>query len=483
MNRAHICIVQPRGYVHSMGLIDPALYLKFQLQRLGIEVSWGKNRLRGDAVNYVLGAHLGFDPDCTRHFACVFINLEQLGENGANVNPQYLRLLRENAAADYDAENVAAYSEDREDVPLISFNYAPYLDDPDDATPLSERPIDLLFVGSMNQRRAALIERIERTGTQVTCFDTAVYGPERDRFVRRAKSVLNVHFYESARFEQARASFVMSCGTPMVSEQSVGAGSAYERSVMWFDERELEGYFGEYFKSEAFYAEAQQTLERFRRIDQVHEIVALWEFGRGFARQWAAQHGVRLALPPRRLSLCLAEDGYRPLWINADAHAHHRPDWQVDLSAPVALPARIETVAWGALEITPHAFEDIDAGTADVLGRSGEAWLGNCLKLLRSGGRLAMELQLSPGGAGAGTAEQQLQRLLAPCTQHFWTLGWLDERFQLGHVGWLDAAGRPCVREQATRARVVLIKVGVSLRERLLARSAREDFGLPELMD
>ena len=69
----HLCIQQPVGYVHSLGLLDQARYFRYQFRRLGADVSLAKNRLRHDALNFVFGAHLGFDAgQCERH-ACVFV--------------------------------------------------------------------------------------------------------------------------------------------------------------------------------------------------------------------------------------------------------------------------------------------------------------------------------------------------------------------------------------------------------------------------
>ena len=98
----HITLMQPAGYVHSLGLLDQARYVRYQLQRLGATVSIAKNRVREDAVNIVFGAHLGFPEDWRRRHACVFVNLEQLGAGGAPVSDAYLQLLRSSAVADYD---------------------------------------------------------------------------------------------------------------------------------------------------------------------------------------------------------------------------------------------------------------------------------------------------------------------------------------------------------------------------------------------
>src|SRR5690606_40479057 len=113
----HISIVQPLGYIHSLGFLDQARYLRYQFRRFGAQVTMAKNRLRHDAVNFVLGAHLGFDPALRQRHACIFVNLEQLGDGGAAVSQDYLQLLRSSAVVDYDAANVSAYAADTDDVP------------------------------------------------------------------------------------------------------------------------------------------------------------------------------------------------------------------------------------------------------------------------------------------------------------------------------------------------------------------------------
>ena len=70
-------------------------------------------------------------------------------------------------------------------VPVVPLLHAPYLASPE-ALPLEERPIDLLFIGSMNDRRRAWLDRIEAFGLNVAVFDSALYGPERDQFIVQA---------------------------------------------------------------------------------------------------------------------------------------------------------------------------------------------------------------------------------------------------------------------------------------------------------
>ena len=213
----HLCIVQPLGYVHSLGFLDQARFFRHQFRRMGAEVSLAKNRLRHDAVNFIFGAHLGFDEELRSRYTCVFVNLEQLGRGGAAVSPAYLKLLGNAAVVDYDAGQRRACTPHTS----TTCRWSPSRTLPTLRAmrlPSSDRPIDILFFGSLNPRREQLIQQVESSGRTVTLLSGPVYGPERDELIKQAKVVLNCHFYDSARFEQARAFQCMSLGTPVVSE-------------------------------------------------------------------------------------------------------------------------------------------------------------------------------------------------------------------------------------------------------------------------
>jgi len=327
----HICIVQPAGYVHSMGLLDAALYFRYQFAKLGAEVTVAKNRLRGDAPNLVFGAHLGFDPAFAQGFCCVFVNLEQLGDGGSRMPASYLELLRTSRVIDYEASNPRVYGQDVQDVPLICFGYAPYLGPVTAAPPLEQRPFDLLFFGSTNARRRQLIERIERTGRTVVTFDAPVYGPERDAFIVQARAVLNCHHYESALFEQVRAFQVLSLGTPVVSErtQRTRPSEAYQASVSWFTQETLEDFFTNQYPTPDFPVRAAGQLQAFRSFDPLPEYTRALDFACD-AYGAACRIGRELPNPQRLLHLGSGRD-YRTGWLNVDSHSGMQPDICVDL--------------------------------------------------------------------------------------------------------------------------------------------------------
>jgi hypothetical protein len=468
----HLCIVQPLGYLHSLGLVDPARYLRFQLRRFGARVTMAKNRLRHDAVNFVFGAHLGFDAALRQRYSCIFVNLEQLGEGGASVAAGYPELLRTSAVIDYDSHNVPAYAADAGDVPIAPIWFAPYLE-PQQSMPLDERPIDLLFFGSMNPRRRALLDRIEALGLEVASFDSPMYGPERDAFIAQAKAVVNLHFYPSARFEQVRVSHCLSLGTPVISERSADAPHAvFDDSVFWFDDGDLEVFFGQQFATPAWIGRAQSALQSFRRADPVEHYADLMAFAMGFRRT----HHERLtpaAWRPTRIHLGSGK-AYRPGWLNLDLLERAEPDLLLDLAQPQRWPLHAASAYAGAIELHEGQVERIVA--CNVLEHVGDLpqLMTNCLALLATGGRLEIEVPYEH----AATAWQDPTHVRAMnenswlyYTDWFWYLGWFEHRFAIEQSGYLDLQLRDCAREQAAFMRVTLQKVETTLRERMDART------------
>lgn len=478
----HICVQQPAGYVHSLGLLDQARYFRYQFRRLGAQVTMSKNRLRHDAVNFVFGAHLGFDPAQRERYACIFVNLEQLGEGGAAVPADYLKLLATSSVADYDAQNVPAYAAAPEDVTVVPLLHAPYLA-PALGIPLHERPIDLLFIGIVNPRRKAWLERIEACGITVSLFDGPLYGAERDHFIVQAKAVLNTPYYESSRFEQARVSHCLSLGTPVISERTpqVRPHAAFEESVHWITDNSLERFFSEEFGSPAFYRTAQAGIEQFRRADPIEAYAELLAFAAGFRN---GHHSVRPQHPwqPQRINLGSGKD-YKQGWLNIDVLARAEPDLVLDLAAPLTLPLAVATPGAGAVLLAEGSIDLIHANNVLEHVPDLASLMGNCLRLLKEGGMFEIEVPYER----ASSAWQDPTHVRAMnenswiyYTDWFWYLGWFEHRFEMAHSCWLDNSLKECGVEQAAFMRVFLRKIATSPRERTTARVMQPDLRLPE---
>lgn len=468
MPTAHVCLMQQPGNIFSLGLLDPAQYLVAQLERLGVTTTLARNRLRHGVLNIVVGGHLGFDPAWTREFACVFLNLEQLGQGGYPVSEQYLGLLRNNAVIDYSPANVPAYRNDTADGVLVGFGSAPYLHPGDDLIPLEDRPIDLLFLGSLNPRRRRFITQIEEAGVQVALPDTLLYGPERNGIIRQAKAVLNIAFYETARFEQVRAFLVLSQGTGLISDKRALSGEherAYADFVHWFDPRRVREFIADRFTRPEYAEQTRDKLARFAAHDPLESVQAAWERFRELADgpERSAPGGPRA---PLRINAAMPTQGYRPGWLNVAARPELLPDWQVDLTDAPELPLALETTRWGRWTLEAGRAAQIDLGPIEANRTDLSTLLGTCMALLAEDGVVVLEWP-TPTGVD-----------LDPYTRRFWENGWLHHRFEVHHRGPLDGRGNPCRAQDARRWRIVLRKQPCSLWETTVARAAREDLGL-----
>ncbi|MEY3664059.1 MAG: hypothetical protein RLZZ153_241 [Pseudomonadota bacterium] len=481
--KIHLSIIQPAGYIHSQGFLDQARYARYQFRRLGAQVTVGKNRLREDSVNIIFGAHLGFDAALKQRYTCVFFNLEQLGEGGARVSQSYLDLLRTSAAIDYDERNLAAYGCKSGSVPIVSFQSAPYLPK-GDLVPLKDRPIDLLFFGSMNDRRRAIFSRIESCGWSVSTFDHPVYGEERDQFIRQAKAVFNCHFYETSRFEQARAFHTLSLGTPVISERTARTTppAAFEDAVTWLSDDQLESFFKEEFLSVQWLDRAQEQLNYFERTDALPAWRIVHEYCLGLFRMRA----IRIPKPWRPAQMCLDSGSgqyYQLGWLNVNAEPGSFADLSLDLSQALDLPMRLASVGGGRIGLADAQMDRIRIRDEVPQMRNPREVMRNLLRLLKPEGRLEVMIPLHALPDLAADATRTLTRGDIPralALDRYWDHGSLEHRLEITGYDFVDDDASPCAAESASSILLVMQKIETTLRERTIARMYLPDFGAPE---
>jgi hypothetical protein len=207
-----IWIVTRPGHSHSRCFEEVALSLSDAFAALGYEapIVTDAAQVRGTAI--ALGAHMLEDMEAPGDL--IVYNLEQIYRNPPVMTPAYVALLKNHPVWDYSARNIAALAEEGIPAALCGVGYMPSLTR---IAAAAMRDIDVLFVGSMNHRRQAILEKI---GTKVpfviATFDS--YGPERDALIARAKIVLNMHFFESKLFEIVRVSYLLANKACVVSE-------------------------------------------------------------------------------------------------------------------------------------------------------------------------------------------------------------------------------------------------------------------------
>ena len=131
------------------------------------------------------------------------------------MNDAYLSLLRRFAVLDYSAANTQAlHDAGIAHAKHLPIGYVPRLTR---IAPALEPDIDVLFYGSLNARRTAILDALKARGLNVVhLFGT--YGAARDAMIARAKIVLNMHFYDAAIFEIVRVSYLLANAKCVVSE-------------------------------------------------------------------------------------------------------------------------------------------------------------------------------------------------------------------------------------------------------------------------
>jgi hypothetical protein len=207
-----IWIVSPEGYLHSRTFDEVALSLKDAFAALGHDVPIVTDATDVSGTAVVLGGH--FLARLPHPNDLIVFNLEQLAGNSDKIVPGYLDVLKRYPVWDYSTRNIAALAEIGVRAALCGVGYMPSLTRIPEA---AAKDIDVLFVGSFNERRRAILQEIAAKGANTyAAFQS--YGEERDALIARAKIVLNMHFYPAKLFEIVRVSYLLANRVCVLSE-------------------------------------------------------------------------------------------------------------------------------------------------------------------------------------------------------------------------------------------------------------------------
>ena len=210
-----VSLVAPPGYAHSEALREVALTVHHGLVRMGRDSMLCGPADAPERRHIVLGSHLLDEGDDALPPGAVLYNLEQVAPDSPWFDPASVARLRRHRLWDYSARNIEAL----ERMGIVGATLVPVGFCPEIAAPVPdiEEDIDVLFVGSVNPRRAAVLEALSARGLRVEAR-FGVYGAERDDLAARAKIVLNVHYYEARVFEIVRVSHMLARHRFVVSE-------------------------------------------------------------------------------------------------------------------------------------------------------------------------------------------------------------------------------------------------------------------------
>lgn len=137
----------------------------------------------------------------------------------------------------------------------------------------TKKDIDILFMGAMNDKRRAFIDKLRNNNINVHVAAYNLWGRKRDNIVARSKILLNTHFYENAILETARLSYILSMGECIiVTEKSSDSflDNSYANYVDFCDINSVVSICKKYISME------EETLKK--RIDVIFNLYKLNEF-------------------------------------------------------------------------------------------------------------------------------------------------------------------------------------------------------------
>ncbi len=212
-----VTVVSPPGYIHS------AVF-----QEVAETIHYGLTSLDHDSVLTTIGElpgrqHIVLGSNLLPHFPlslardAILYNLEQVEIGSSWFRPELIDIFRRHVIWDYSEQNaIALRSLGVRVAHVLPIGYVKELTRIQRTT---KPDIDVLFIGSMNPRRRAIIDSVRATGLRVEAVFGS-YGKERDTLIGRAKLLLNVHYYDAKVLEMVRLSYLLANQCTVLSERS-----------------------------------------------------------------------------------------------------------------------------------------------------------------------------------------------------------------------------------------------------------------------
>lgn len=194
------------------------------LSELGYKVSINHNKFFSSEnyLNIVLGGHnLDIKILETLPKNIVFINTEQIASLASSERSHYREWYKRICfyaqhypVWDYTSKNIEFFKQ--KDILNVKYLRLGFQRELKNIIQKSNKDIDVLFYGSMNDRRRKILEEMLAKGLKVAYLFE--FGKIRDEHIARAKIVLNLHYFDSEIFEIVRCFHLMSNGIAIVSE-------------------------------------------------------------------------------------------------------------------------------------------------------------------------------------------------------------------------------------------------------------------------
>jgi hypothetical protein len=233
--RFAVTILRQPGNIHSECFRELAETVNAGLNALGHDSVIAEELSVPDRRSIVFGSNLIANLDTPVAFpdGSILYNLEQIYEGSPWLTPDLIAAFRAHTVWDYSRANMGVLAGCGVTAQHVPVGYVPALSR---ISPSPAPDIDVLFIGSLAERRLGILRALERQGARVVAIYGS-YGPERDSVIARAKIVLNIHFHPAKVFEIVRVSYLLANRCFVVSETGADAGieNAFAGGVAFAD--------------------------------------------------------------------------------------------------------------------------------------------------------------------------------------------------------------------------------------------------------
>ena len=209
----NICIVKPKNYPHSDAFWELTELLAYSLRDLKNDAIISVNEIIADRQNIIFGAHLLDNTDFPP--STIIFNTEQLWNGVENWVERIIFLGKKYITWDYNDNNIE-FLKEKGCSKIFKFEIG-FHQKLNRIHKNINKDIDVLFYGSLKERRKKLLIQLTEAGLNVKHL-FGVYGAQRDEYISRAKIVLNCHHYNAKIFEIVRVHYLVNNNIPVVSE-------------------------------------------------------------------------------------------------------------------------------------------------------------------------------------------------------------------------------------------------------------------------
>ena len=368
----------------------------------------------------VLGANLFDESELSRlPPELIIFNVEN--SSSSFITPSYIRLLRNFAVWDYDKSNAETmeFIIARPIHYLKMFYAAELARIPD----LETEDIDVLFFGSFNARRSAVLDDLRQRGLTVKAV-FGVFGAALDELISRSKVVLNIHFYPNGRLEMIRIFDLLVNARAVVSEVNPDKT---------FDDDLKDAFVGAPYEQLADVTEALvRDPDRRARVAASGNAVIKSRCGGTILRDAITWSEDAQRIPSH--AVIGSGKSYDAALFNLDIEARWHPDIVADIADRELFTKDFSSRRFGTVRLKRGQFDSITASHVlehipDLVGA-----MTNCLALLHEGGtmRVAVPYDLSYGAWQDPTHVHAFnERSWLYYCEWYWYLGWSETRFDL----------------------------------------------------